>query len=150
MNHKLTCVGLTFILGVFLLFQSLYAAEATAVKKITSGNFLLEFSGRGLSSLKCVGDTYPTDYILSGNTIGDVVISFKPAGQQDYLRLKDAELKQAGPGRLVYRLYPPYQSFLSRVRISASTQARTPRVLIDDLPVIDSKSRSGGYLAFAV
>ncbi|MCX8161260.1 MAG: DUF5695 domain-containing protein [Candidatus Saccharicenans sp.] len=152
MNHKLARVGLTFVCAVlflFFLFPFLFAAEAATVKKINSGSFQLEFSGRGLSSLRKTADIYPTDYVLGGNVIGDVIVSFKPAGQKDYLRLKDAELKQAGPERLVYRLYPPYQSFLSRVRITASTQARFPQVLIDDLPVVDSKSRSGGYLAFS-
>jgi len=55
-----------------------------------------------------------------------------------------------------YRLNPPYVPFIAGVKVSASTlsdrdarsSARALSALYDDLPIVDSKSRSGGYFSF--
>lgn len=152
MKTRSAGIHFIFFLGILIVFLSFsFSFERQAgpqAKKVASGTFQVEFSGRGLSSLMKAGDIYPTDYVLSSNAIGDVFVTYRRTGEKEYRQLKDAELKQAGPERFVYRIYPPYQSFLSRVRISASTQARSLQVLTDSLPVVDSRSRAGGYLAF--
>ncbi|MGB4298201.1 MAG: DUF5695 domain-containing protein [Candidatus Saccharicenans sp.] len=63
---------------------------------MSSGGFTLEFSGRGLTSLKRTADAYPTNYVLTGNPIGDVVVTYRLAGEADFKHLRQASLISPG------------------------------------------------------
>lgn len=134
------------------------------------GQFKLTFSEKGLVSLKREADLYDTDYLLTGNSIGSVVVTYRlkspdrnseggrsqpalslSASSSDLYRfrqLRDARLERAESERVVYRIHPPYFPFLSKARISASVQSRDFSALIDEMPVVDSKSRSARFFSF--
>ena len=50
-------------------------------QQLSSTDFKLSYSPQGLSSLKRVQDTYDTDYIAGGMTLGDVYIRYRTSGQ---------------------------------------------------------------------
>ncbi len=136
------------LIAFFLPLISSGEAE-TAAKKINSGLFELEYSERGITSLKRAGDLYPTDYIMGNSVMGEAIIAYRQAGSSaEYSMLRDGELEKTEGNRLVYRLNPPYLPFLRRVKISASVTTQAGQVLVDPQPVPDSKSRVGGYVAF--
>lgn len=136
------------------------------------GQFKLTFSEKGLVSLKREADLYDTDYLLTGNSIGNVVVTYRlksPARNSEdersqpalslstsssgshlyrFRQLRDARLERAESERVVYRIHPPYFPFLSKARISASVQSRDFSALIDEMPVVDSKSRSARFFSF--
>ena len=212
-------------------------ANAQNVYTVSSGGFELEFSDRGLATLRRTSDLYPTNYILANNPLGDVIVTYRLAGENEYRHLRQAKLMapgqvnsahlvasaantaptpfdtaalispaaptissnqavsplsasslspvassftsaasttnapapplplpsspasspQATPTQtFTYRLNPPYVPFIAGVKVSASTlsdrdarsSARALSALYDDLPIVDSKSRSGGYFSF--
>ncbi len=146
---KLRSTLLNGILIAFFLPLISSGEAETAANKINSGLFELEYSERGITSLKRAGDLYPTDYILGNSRIGEAIIAYRTAGKGgEYAMLRDGELEKADGNRLVYRLNPPYVPFLRRVKITASAQLQAGQVLVDPQPVPDSKSRVGGYVAF--
>ena len=63
---------------------------------MSSGGFTLEFSDRGLTNLKRTADAYPTNYVLTGNPIGDVVVTYRLAGETDFKHLRQASLISPG------------------------------------------------------
>ena len=70
--------------------------EPSQIYSVSSGGFTLEFSGRGLTSLKRTADAYPTNYVLTGNPIGDVVVTYRLAGEADFKHLRQASLISPG------------------------------------------------------
>jgi len=197
---------------------------SSSIYSVSSGGFSLEFSERGLTSLKRTADAYPTNYVLTGNPIGDVIVTYRLAGETDFKHLRQAALISPGqatngtavtaaavasvtpttatplpPGTLspeeaspsfssavsstapvhpaslacstsdsvpfpqsyTYLINPPYVPYIAGVRVSASTlpsssagssapaPARALSVLYDDMPIVDSKSRSAGYFSFS-
>lgn len=212
-------------------------ADAQNVYTVSAIGFELEFSDRGLATLRRTSDLYPTNYILANNPLGDVIVTYRLAGENEYRHLRQAKLM--APGQVnsahldasaanaaptpfdtaalispaaptissnqavsplsasslspvassftsaasttnapapplplpsspasspqvtptqtfTYRLNPPYVPFIAGVKVSASTlsdrdarsSARALSALYDDLPILDSKSRSGGYFSF--
>ena len=213
-------------------------ANAQNVYTVSASGFELEFSDRGLATLRRTSDLYPTNYILANNPLGDIIVTYRLAGENEYRHLRQAKLMapgqvntahlvasaanaaptpfdtaalispaaptissnqavsplsasslspvassftsaasttnapapplplpsspasspQATPTQaFTYRLNPPYIPFIAGVKVSASTlsdrdarsSARALSALYDDLPIVDSKSRSAGYFSFS-
>lgn len=175
--------------------SSAFDAKAKQIYTVSAAGFTLEFSDRGLTNLKRTADAYPTNYVLTGNPIGDVVVTYRLAGEPEFRHLRQATLvRPTAPDALplslprhrshsllstpllashvfahsysdsysysdsfTYRINPPYVPFITGVKVSASTlsdrsarqSARALSALYDDLPIVDSKSRSTGYFSFS-
>ncbi|HUM34369.1 MAG TPA: hypothetical protein PKX32_03785, partial [Candidatus Saccharicenans sp.] len=184
--------------------SSAFDAKAKKIYPVSAAGFELEFSDHGLTTLRRTADLYPTNYVLANNPIGDVVVTYRLAGEPDFRHLRQATLvpptapavsprsahspsppplsslisADSGtnaptpplplpasstssplptPQTFTYRINPPYIPFIAGVKVSASTlsdrSAQSSRrglaVLYDDLPIVDSKSRSTGYFSFS-
>lgn len=116
---------------------------------ISNENFKLNFTNNGLNSLKRVNDLYDTDYIMQNNSIADVLITYKPAGDSDYSRIQNAKLATVSGNKVIYNIGLPFRSFFSTLRPSASLRSRTLFALNDGAPIEDSKSRTGGFFSFS-
>jgi hypothetical protein len=127
--------------------QALYHSGA-GQEVISNENFKLAFTAEGLSSLKRTNDIYDTDYIIQNSSIGDVLITYKSAGDSDYSRLHSARLISAGKNQARYNIGLPLTEFISTVQPSASVRSRTLFALNDGAPVESSSSRSGGFFSF--
>jgi len=184
--------------------SSAFNAKAKKIYPVSAAGFELEFSDHGLTTLRRTADLYPTNYVLANNPIGDVIVTYRLAGEPEFRHLRQATLvpptapavsprsahspsppplsslisADSGtnapppslplpasstssplptPQTFTYRINPPYIPFIAGVKVSASTlsdrSAQSSRrglaVLYDDLPIVDSKSRSTGYFSFS-
>ncbi len=71
-------------------------ANAQNVYTVSSGGFELEFSDRGLATLRRTSDLYPTNYILANNPLGDIIVTYRLAGENEYRHLRQAKLMAPG------------------------------------------------------
>ena len=55
-------------------------AVFSAGQQISNDQFNLTYSQAGLSSVKHTSDTYNTDYIAPGRSLGDVLVRYRAAG----------------------------------------------------------------------
>ena len=49
-------------------------------QQLQNDQFRVAFSSAGITSIKRVQDTFDTDYILGGRTLGDVMLRYRPQG----------------------------------------------------------------------
>lgn len=144
--------------------------DSTVANHCRWGRFILTFAEKGLVSLKREADLYDTDYLLTGNFIGNVVVAYRlknlvpdkenkrsqtiassssPSSENYLIRqLRDARLMRTEPEKIIYRIHPPHIPFLARTKITASVPSRDFSALIDEMPVVDSKSRSARFFSF--
>jgi hypothetical protein len=104
---------------------------------------------KGITSLKRTKDIYDTDYILNRNSIGDVLVSYKLAGDQNYRQVKKAELKNAAKNSAVYQITVEQLSFLSRAMASASQNQRAVYALNDEAYIENSSNRQNGFFSWS-
>jgi len=71
-------------------------ANAQNVYTVSASGFELEFSDRGLATLRRTSDLYPTNYILANNPLGDVIVTYRLAGENEYRHLRQAKLMAPG------------------------------------------------------
>src|SRR5438445_231075 len=88
-----------------LLLASLCLQSAFSLgQQLSSADFKLSYSPQGLRSLKRVHDTYDTDYIAGGMTLGDVYLRYRTSGQSAWKEaLSATAAAQSGQG-LSYKI----------------------------------------------
>ncbi len=65
-------------------------------KKITDEYFDLGISDGAIVSLKRVGDSFPTEYILPGKRLGDIALRVRALGQTDWMALSTQDAGESG------------------------------------------------------
>jgi hypothetical protein len=142
-------------IGCIILFAAeLFAAVPPAAskagqQKIENDYFKINAGENGIVSLKRTKDAYDTDYILNQNSIGDCVISYRFAGEEEYRQIKKAKLKNAAGNSAVYGITVEQPSFISRVRASASQSSRTISALNDGAYIENSGGRQNGFFSWS-
>jgi len=137
-----------FRIAIWVLVIFLLANAGIAEQVLTNRHFNLRFTPEGLVSLKRPNDVYDTDYILSRNSIGDVLISYRPAGAEDWKRISKAKLKSVNKKSASYNIFIRMPSFLSSARPGASHNSRRAYALNDQAHIENSSSRASRYLSW--
>ncbi|HEV2314232.1 MAG TPA: DUF5695 domain-containing protein [Candidatus Acidoferrales bacterium] len=68
-----------------------------AQQSVANSQFQVRFSTAGVTSLKHVHDKYDTDYIASGEALGDVVIRYRAPGDRDWKLASAARIDGSHP-----------------------------------------------------
>ena len=74
---------------IMFTFFFLYSALACA-QQLANDQFQLQFSSKGLSSLKHTKDVFDTDYILAGRALGDVVVRYRTTHDGPWKQVESA------------------------------------------------------------
>jgi hypothetical protein len=136
---------------IFVVIICIFSLESfsAAEQKMENDYFTIIAGNSGITSLKRTKDVYDTDYILGRNSIGDVLVSYRPVGQEQYKQVKKAELKSASKDSAVYQITVEQQSFLSMTRASASQNRRAVYALNDGAYIENSGSRQNGFFSWS-
>jgi hypothetical protein len=138
----------TKMICLLILLVSICTCNAQANRILKNEQFQIEYSTSGIESLKKTNDAYDTDYILERNNIGDLIISFRNTGDEQYTTIKEATLAESDEDHVSYNVGFEISSFLSSAKPSASVRTRGLNALNDGGYIEDSSSRSGGFLSF--
>lgn len=92
--------------------------------------FQVPYTASGISSLQKVQDKYATDYIQSGQALGDISIRYRAEGTDQWNEISaascDARTEGAGASYTINRLQP---TLAGSARVSASVRGPGARVL---------------------
>jgi hypothetical protein len=61
-----------------------FSAVCALAQQLSSDQFKISYSLAGLSSIKRVQDTYDTDYVSPGRSLGDVLLRYRLEGESDW------------------------------------------------------------------
>ena len=84
-------------------FLCIHALFCTA-QQISNDEFNLSYSQAGLRSVKHTHDTYDTDYIAAGRTLGDVLVRYRFVGESGWREATSATAPLAAPDKMSYNV----------------------------------------------
>jgi hypothetical protein len=80
-----------------LLSAAISIPPCASAQSLHNTEFQLDYSSSGITSLKRVHDKYDTDYIARGRTLGDLLIRYRSAGEQDWKKASAALQNPSDP-----------------------------------------------------
>ena len=101
----------------------IFPIEAFAQQTLTNSQFQVRFSASGITSLKRVRDKYDTDYIASGEALGDVIIRYRARGDHDWKQASAAKRNdsyRAGSSKVTYSIGTPIPTIATSSRVLSS------------------------------
>lgn len=97
-------------------------AQAQA-QSLTNDQFQIAYSSAGVTSVKHTNDSYPTNYIGAGRTLGDVVIRYRAQGEKDWKSASSATIVGgAGDSSVSYAIGAEEPTIAGTSRASASVR----------------------------
>ncbi|HLJ40859.1 MAG TPA: hypothetical protein VKT50_05175, partial [Candidatus Acidoferrales bacterium] len=109
---------------------------ALAQQSVENSQFQVRFSTSGVTSLKHVHDKYDTDYIASGEALGDVVIRYRTPGDHDWKQASAARIDDnhsAGSSAATYIIGTAIPTIATSSRASASVTSPAVFALNDKI-----------------
>ena len=134
----------TKMICLLILLVSICTCNAQVNRILKNEQFQIEYSTSGIESLKKTNDVYDTDYILERNNIGDLIISFRNTGDEQYTTIKEATLAESDEDHVSYNVGIEISSFLSSAKPSASVRTCGLYALNDGGYIEESSNRTGG------
>lgn len=101
--------------------------------QISNDQFNLAYSSAGLSSVKHTHDSYDTDYITPGATLGDVVVRYRSAGGAAWQEVSSATAAVAANQRLSYTVGRAVPTLATSSRPSSSSGQWSVEALSDQI-----------------
>ncbi len=102
-------------------------------QQISNDQFNLTYSPAGLSSVKHTHDTYDTDYIAPGRTLGDVLVRYRASGDGGWREASSATAPAASNETLSYTIGRAVPTLATSSKSSASTGQWSLHALSDQI-----------------
>lgn len=93
-------------------------ALSAAAQTLTDPQFQISYGGAGITSLQHTGDSYPTEYLAPGRTLGDLVIRYRAPGETAWREIGAAGAASASAPSFV--VGSPVPTIASRAHASSS------------------------------
>jgi hypothetical protein len=100
---------------------------------LANGNFNLQYSSAGVTSIKRVHDVYDTDYIASRRALGDVLIRYRKPGETEWRQAQSAHNPQAAGQQVSYTIGRAVPTLAMLSRASSSVGVRGTFALNDQI-----------------
>jgi Family of unknown function (DUF5695) len=108
-------------------------AVFSAGQQISNDQFNLTYSQAGLSSVKHTNDTYDTDYIAPGRSLGDVLVRYRAAGDGAWREASSATAPVASNETLSYTVSRAAPTLATSSKASASSGQWSLHALNDQI-----------------
>ena len=108
-------------------------AVFSAGQQISNDQFNLTYSQAGLSSVKHTNDTYDTDYIAPGRSLGDVLVRYRAAGDGAWREASSATAPVASNETLSYTVSRAVPTLATSSKASASSGQWSLHALNDQI-----------------
>ena len=107
--------------------------ERLSNDRLSNDQFNLTYSSAGLSSIKHTHDSYDTDYITPGRTLGDVVVRYRSAGDNAWQEVSSGNSAVAASERLSYTVGRAVPTIATSSRPSSSSGQWSLEALSDQI-----------------
>ncbi|HVB58161.1 MAG TPA: DUF5695 domain-containing protein [Candidatus Acidoferrales bacterium] len=101
-------------------------AWAAPQQRLSDAEFQVDYSASGITAIHRVHDKYDTNYIARGAALGDLIVRYREAGQQQWKNVSAAEMERAvgQPASSVsYTIGVPVPTIAESSRPSASVRS---------------------------
>ena len=119
---------------VVLCLQAAFSlGQEVSNDRLSNDQFNLKYSAAGLSSVKHTHDSYDTDYIMPGKTLGDVVVRYRSAGESAWQQASSGMAAVAANEKLSYAIGRAVPTIATSSRASSSAGQWSLEALSDQI-----------------